>query len=814
MPTLKYTAGGETHTVEVGDSLSIGRMAPCDIVIEDEAAASRRHCQIMRLQSSYELSDLGSTNGTKVNGKPVKRHSLKHGDRISIGDTEFRWSDGDDDGLELELEEEVSLEEPAAASGGARSDAPCYLVFAGGSRDGERVTLDVDRVTFGRKASNTIQLSDSAVSGYHCEIAQEGGAYILRDLGSTNGTLLDGEPVGENVLQHGGRIKVGSERFVFVNPAVSEFESAMASVDDLGSEWGMLRAEMDMERINRARKSQMIATVGVLAVVGVGGWLVLGTDLLKKEGTKLEAMEGNLVSDFSFESGTFRAQRASGSPATAAIEIDASSAYQGSAFLVVRRDGTAGPLALAEASDERTVSPGKAYSFGARVKAASGAYGVVRLRWVTPTEDEAAHVSATDLVSDGSWTEIRGSAVPPPRATAAVLEFGNAGAGAVSFDDVFFGSASGDATKSATAGDVTVSAAADGSITLTRAGDVLLRDAMVVCRAVAASADATQPRGPRIGAAVIDSVSTVDGGVQVVGKALDTLEGSLHDFSMTWSAADGGEILLTATLPEGAAIVGVVPDDFIDGGNGVFRGDGTSVRLTGPRSVAAVAEAFLGERKPYQVESDAGFRLLLFERDGSYELGFAAESGELGLRFRTDNRALLAERDSSVAELREAIARKRYGEAIARAGEVATKFATGHASQVSATETLERLDREGTVALEALERRIELAREFDDANDLAGAVAQAGEIAASYEGHAFAKRASELAAVAQSALAARAKEIAQREAQPILAAAADHAGAGNVQLARAFYEEVVARFAGTEAAGAAKTALTALEGRD
>lgn len=817
MPTLTYTADGETRTVEVGDSLSIGRMEPCDIVIADEAAASRRHCQIMRLQGSYELTDLGSTNGTKVNGKPVKRHRLESGDRISIGDTSFKWSDGDEDGLELELEEEVSLEDPGGGGSKPKSDAKCYLVFAGGSRDGERVALDTDRVTFGRKASNTVQLSDSAVSGYHCEISQEGGAYILRDLGSTNGTLLDGEPVGENVLQHGGRIKIGAERLVFVNPAVSEFESAMASVDDLGSEWGMLRAEMDMERINRARRSQMIAIVGVLAVVGVGGYLVLGTDLLKPERASLATLEGNLVSDFSFEDGSLRPTRVAGTPARANVETDGSAAHQGAAGLVVRREGPAGALALASANESRTVSPGQAYSFGARVRAKNDGFGVVRIRWISQADDEAVQVSATDLVSSGDWTEVRGVAVPPARTTAAALEYGNAGTGAVDFDDVFFGPATGGSGQvTLDSGDVKVVADADGSVTVTRGSDVLLQDVMVVTRVMERAGEAGASLGPRVGAAVIDSVAEQDGGVVVTGQALDTLGLELHPFTMTWTPGDGGEIALTATLPAGAAVLGVVPDEFIDGGNGVFRSDGTSVRLSGARTVQGVTEAFLGERRPFQVEAaaeDGDFQLALLQRDGGYELGLADE-GELSVRIRTDNRALIAERGASVDELREALARKRYGEAIAKAGEVATKFATGHAEQVGATETLERLDREGNERLGALERRIDAAEKFDDANDLAGAVAEAQEFAASYEGHAFAARAEALAEKARAALAARRSDIAQRAAQPLLARAADHAGSGNVQLARAFYEEVVARYAGTEAATQAQTALAGLEGRD
>src|SRR4029077_3071091 len=118
----------------------------------------------------------------------------------------------------------------------------CVLVFAGGDKDGQKIPLDKPRITFGRNAKNTVQLADNGASGFHAEIAREGGAYVLRDLGSTNGTLVDGEPISETALQHGARIRMGATRFVFVDPTVSDFEKAMAAVGDVGSGGGRRRA--------------------------------------------------------------------------------------------------------------------------------------------------------------------------------------------------------------------------------------------------------------------------------------------------------------------------------------------------------------------------------------------------------------------------------------------------------------------------------------------------------------------------------------------------------------------------------------------
>ena len=73
--------------------VTIGRLAECDVVIADPGA-SRRHARIRFQDDAYLLTDLGSTNGTQVNGELVQEHSLADGDRITIGETvlEFRRS--------------------------------------------------------------------------------------------------------------------------------------------------------------------------------------------------------------------------------------------------------------------------------------------------------------------------------------------------------------------------------------------------------------------------------------------------------------------------------------------------------------------------------------------------------------------------------------------------------------------------------------------------------------------------------------------------------------------------------------------------
>src|SRR6202008_4535403 len=70
-------------------------------------------------------------------------------------------------------------------------------------------------VTFGRDPANQVHLNDFSVSRRHCVIARDGGQYMVRDLGSHNGTLVNGTAVDERPLANGDRIAVGGSVFQF-----------------------------------------------------------------------------------------------------------------------------------------------------------------------------------------------------------------------------------------------------------------------------------------------------------------------------------------------------------------------------------------------------------------------------------------------------------------------------------------------------------------------------------------------------------------------------------------------------------------------
>ncbi|MCG8555759.1 MAG: FHA domain-containing protein [Proteobacteria bacterium] len=84
------------------------------------------------------------------------------------------------------------------------------------SGDGKQETRVLEPVTtIGRHPDNTVQLLDRVASKGHCSIDLLDGRYVLRDLGSLNGTFVNGERVESRVLQAGDEIGVGSTKIVF-----------------------------------------------------------------------------------------------------------------------------------------------------------------------------------------------------------------------------------------------------------------------------------------------------------------------------------------------------------------------------------------------------------------------------------------------------------------------------------------------------------------------------------------------------------------------------------------------------------------------
>lgn len=95
------------------------------------------------------------------------------------------------------------------------------------SQDTPRIhELADEKTTVGRVEDNILCIEDDSVSSHHAEIVADGGTFHLHDLGSTNGTFVNGEPTTDAILNHGDEIRFGGITCVFLSE-----ESTKANAD-------------------------------------------------------------------------------------------------------------------------------------------------------------------------------------------------------------------------------------------------------------------------------------------------------------------------------------------------------------------------------------------------------------------------------------------------------------------------------------------------------------------------------------------------------------------------------------------------------
>jgi predicted component of type VI protein secretion system len=116
----KSSSGEEKEYLLASETMTIGRKPSNDIPI-DNLSISGRHAQVITILEDSFLEDLGSTNGTYVNGKLVKKHALENGDIITLGKFQITYhsgASGDDQDFEQTMiirPAEVGMPEAAAS---------------------------------------------------------------------------------------------------------------------------------------------------------------------------------------------------------------------------------------------------------------------------------------------------------------------------------------------------------------------------------------------------------------------------------------------------------------------------------------------------------------------------------------------------------------------------------------------------------------------------------------------------------------------------------------------------------------------------
>ena len=195
-PCLVIRASGQPsrEVVLSKPTVTIGRIADNDIILSPQYV-SGYHGQIEQRGAVWHYTDLGSTNGTFVNGQRTQSRELRDGDILRIGDTEGN---------------SVSLTYRAAGVAGA--SAPTV----GPIRMGATALGMQSSLVIGRDPQAGIPLTTPVVSWHHARLDRTPQGHALTDLNSTNGTFVNGQRVvRSHTLQPGDVVQIGPFKLVY-----------------------------------------------------------------------------------------------------------------------------------------------------------------------------------------------------------------------------------------------------------------------------------------------------------------------------------------------------------------------------------------------------------------------------------------------------------------------------------------------------------------------------------------------------------------------------------------------------------------------
>ena len=235
---------------------TIGRDELSDVGLFGDRDISPLHAVIEMHNGRHTIKDAGGSIGTAVNGQKVVEHSLRDGDRIQVGSMRLEFhekataskvphqADVPKQAVQIPAMEGIcpfcgTKKDPVtgscACTVGAGSPTPAApspwpepssvlspapgsgprLVGIRGPYVGQVFQLS-DGMTIGREPDRNVQLPmDSTVSRKHARIANEGGAFVVYDEGSSNGTTVNGVRITRQQLVSGDGVEFGSSAFRF-----------------------------------------------------------------------------------------------------------------------------------------------------------------------------------------------------------------------------------------------------------------------------------------------------------------------------------------------------------------------------------------------------------------------------------------------------------------------------------------------------------------------------------------------------------------------------------------------------------------------
>jgi ABC-type multidrug transport system ATPase subunit/pSer/pThr/pTyr-binding forkhead associated (FHA) protein len=225
------------------EPFTVGRH-PTNQLSLDVPTVSAEHALVEYRDGAYHVIDRGSRNGTFVNGERIADHVLRDGDVIQLGESETAG---------LTITYRAGPASPAAVDQVERA-AQVDLAAA--------ATLSI-----GRAPDCELALDSPLVSRHHARLERSGPTHLLIDLGSTNGTFVNGQRIDRHRLRGGDVVQIGPYRFTYQPGAISQVMSAQRG----WLEALHLTRRVDGERLILNDVSLAIAPREFVAIVGPSG---------------------------------------------------------------------------------------------------------------------------------------------------------------------------------------------------------------------------------------------------------------------------------------------------------------------------------------------------------------------------------------------------------------------------------------------------------------------------------------------------------------------------------------------------------------
>jgi len=205
------------------EPVTIGRREGATIKVHN-ASVSGKHCTVGWKDEEVEVRDLGSSNGTFINGERIRRGILNDGDVLRCGRFELRMSF-----VEHKDVAQAEYEEWGDDWGDDELDPGqpnYYIVYRDNRNNLTAVTMGEreKRLAVGSKGCE-ISIEGRSVETEHCEFEWDDGVLVVKDLNSESGTFLNDEPVeGDETLRNGDVVVVGRARLRVVRGTSDDME--------------------------------------------------------------------------------------------------------------------------------------------------------------------------------------------------------------------------------------------------------------------------------------------------------------------------------------------------------------------------------------------------------------------------------------------------------------------------------------------------------------------------------------------------------------------------------------------------------------